>query len=213
VLDSNDSTRLYTILVVGTQTDGRVCVCFLLFAVVAFILRLAFYNHYLFTMISRVAALARARANVQVRRWASSQVSTSSSGGGGSSPFNAFARGWYNLYVHFTWISRIYRYIISHQRPLGVISYYNILTDLSPNLIIAFLLRRYRFGASTARYASFLVVGAILAEMGTNGLTDTLWEMNNRGQTYQQVDWSKFDPQDDEEEEEEEEEEEDDDDE
>jgi hypothetical protein len=45
-------------------------------------------------------------------------------------------------------------------------------------------------------------VGAILAEMGTNGLTDTLWEMNNRGQTFQQVDWSKFDPEDDEEEEE-----------
>jgi hypothetical protein len=78
---------------------------FLLFAVVAFCGWLFFYNPYLFTMISRVSAFARARANVQVRRWASSQVSTSSSGGGGSSPINAFARGWYNLYVHFTWIS------------------------------------------------------------------------------------------------------------
>ena len=40
----------------------------------------------------------------------------------------------------------------------------------------------------------------ILAEMGTNSLTDSLWESNNKGKTYKQVDWSKFDPQDDEEE-------------
>jgi hypothetical protein len=64
----------------------------------------------------------------------------------------------------------------------------------------------YRFGSSTARYATFLTVGAIVAELLTNATTDALWEMNNRGKTYKQVDWSKFDPTDDEEEEEDEEE-------
>lgn len=53
-------------------------------------------------------------------------------------------------------------------------------------------------------------MGVIGAELLTNGATDMLWEMNNRGKTYKQVDWSKFDPQDDEEEEEEEEDEDDD---
>ena len=69
-----------------------------------------------------------------------------------------------------------------------------------------------RFGASTARYATFLAVGVIFAELATNKATDMLWEANNYGRTYQQVDWSKFDPPEDDEEEEEEEEEEDDDD-
>lgn len=57
-------------------------------------------------------------------------------------------------------------------------------------------------------------MGVIFAELATNKVTDILWEANNRGRTYQQVDWSKFDPPEDdgEEEEEEEEEEEDDDD-
>ena len=63
-----------------------------------------------------------------------------------------------------------------------------------------FKIRFNRFGQSTARYATFLAVGVILAEMGTNSLTDSLWESNNKGKTYKQVDWSKFDPQDDEEE-------------
>jgi hypothetical protein len=53
----------------------------------------------------------------------------------------------------------------------------------------------YRFGASTIRYASFFTVGAVLAELGTNKLTDALWESNNAGKTYGSVDWSKFDPQ------------------
>jgi hypothetical protein len=53
-----------------------------------------------------------------------------------------------------------------------------------------------------------LTVGVIFAELATNGLTDMLWEANNYGRTYQQVDWSKFD----EEEEEEEDDDEDDDD-
>uniref|UniRef100_A0A7S4EKQ8 Cytochrome b-c1 complex subunit 9 n=1 Tax=Pseudo-nitzschia australis TaxID=44445 RepID=A0A7S4EKQ8_9STRA len=57
------------------------------------------------------------------------------------------------------------------------------------------------FGSSTARYATFLAVGVILAEMGTNSLTDYLWEANNKGNTYKQVDWSKFDPEEEEEEE------------
>ena len=39
-----------------------------------------------------------------------------------------------------------------------------------------------------------MAVGVIFAELGTNALTDALWEMNNSGRTYQQVDWSKFDP-------------------
>eukprot|EP00525_Craspedostauros_australis_P012903 CAMPEP_0198133262 /NCGR_PEP_ID=MMETSP1442-20131203/59473_1 /TAXON_ID= /ORGANISM="Craspedostauros australis, Strain CCMP3328" /LENGTH=120 /DNA_ID=CAMNT_0043794375 /DNA_START=436 /DNA_END=798 /DNA_ORIENTATION=+ len=52
------------------------------------------------------------------------------------------------------------------------------------------------FGKSTARYSVFLVVGCVVAEFGTNSLTDQLWEMNNAGKTYQQVDWSKFDPED-----------------
>jgi hypothetical protein len=55
----------------------------------------------------------------------------------------------------------------------------------------------YRFGASTARYATFMAVGVIFAELATNSLTDMLWEANNYGRTYQQVDWSKFDPVDD----------------
>ena len=53
----------------------------------------------------------------------------------------------------------------------------------------------YSFGSSTARYATFMVVGVILAEMGTNSATDSLWEMNNKGNTYKQTDWSKFDEQ------------------
>lgn len=56
------------------------------------------------------------------------------------------------------------------------------------------------FGASTARYATFLAFGVIAAELATNATTDFLWEMNNRGRTYSQVDWSKFDPVDDDEE-------------
>jgi len=56
------------------------------------------------------------------------------------------------------------------------------------------------FGSSTARYATFMAVGVILAEMGTNSATDLLWERNNEGKTYNQVDWSKFDEQEEEEE-------------
>ena len=59
------------------------------------------------------------------------------------------------------------------------------------------ILSMYSFGSSTARYATFLAVGVIAAELLTNATTDALWEMNNRGKTYKQVDWSKFDPPDD----------------
>ena len=68
-------------------------------------------------------------------------------------------------------------------------------------LSLSFLSPSFRFGASTARYATFLAVGVILAELATNNLTDMLWNANNFGRTYEQVDWSKFDPADDEEEE------------
>jgi Ubiquinol-cytochrome C reductase, UQCRX/QCR9 like len=67
--------------------------------------------------------------------------------------------------------------------------------------------RNNRFGSSTARYATFLAVGVIFAEMLTNNVTDALWEMNNKGRTYQQVDWSKFDPSDEDEEDEDDDEE------
>lgn len=70
-----------------------------------------------------------------------------------------------------------------------------------------------RFGQSTARYATFLAVGVVLAEMGTNSLTDYLWEANNKGKTYKQVDWSKFDPQDEDEDEDDDDDDDDDDDE
>ena len=39
----------------------------------------------------------------------------------------------------------------------------------------------------------------IFVELATNGLTDMLWEGNNYGRTYQQVDWSKFDEEEEEE--------------
>ena len=56
-----------------------------------------------------------------------------------------------------------------------------------------------------------MAVGVIFAELATNKATDMLWEANNYGRTYQQVDWSKFDPPEDDGEEEEEEEDDDDD--
>jgi hypothetical protein len=51
-------------------------------------------------MIFRVSAIARARGQAldAARRYASGkQVAARSAGGGGA--MNAFARGWYNLYV------------------------------------------------------------------------------------------------------------------
>jgi hypothetical protein len=65
--------------------------------------------------------------------------------------------------------------------------------------VALFVLLHYycSFGKSTARYATFMTVGVIGAELFTNSLTDSLWEANNSGKTYAQVDWSKFDPADD----------------
>jgi hypothetical protein len=64
--------------------------------------------------------------------------------------------------------------------------------------VALFVLLHYcSFGKSTARYATFLTLGVIGAELFTNSLTDSLWEANNSGKTYAQVDWSKFDPPDD----------------
>lgn len=54
-----------------------------------------------------------------------------------------------------------------------------------------------------------MAVGVIAVELITNSLTDALWDMNNRGKTYDQVDWSKFDPPDDEEDEDDDDDEED----
>jgi len=47
-------------------------------------------------MIFRVSQLARARSAVAARRLASSEVATTSPAGAG---MNAFAKGWYNVYV------------------------------------------------------------------------------------------------------------------
>ena len=66
-------------------------------------------------------------------------------------------------------------------------------------VILTVFISFHRFGKSTARYATFLTVGVIGAELATNSLTDALWEANNAGRTYAQVDWSRFDPPDDDE--------------
>ena len=47
-------------------------------------------------MIFRVSSIARSRAPQVARRFASSEVSKASASSGG---LNAFAQGWYNLYV------------------------------------------------------------------------------------------------------------------
>jgi Ran GTPase-activating protein (RanGAP) involved in mRNA processing and transport len=63
----------------------------------------------------------------------------------------------------------------------------------------------YRFGQSTAKYATFLVLLIIIGEYTFEGITDTLWTWNNYGRTFETVDWSPFDELDEEDEEEEEE--------
>ena len=52
---------------------------------------------YIHRMIFRVSAIARNRGAAIVRRQMSTEVSTTSTSSGGA--MNAFARGWYNLYV------------------------------------------------------------------------------------------------------------------
>jgi hypothetical protein len=69
--------------------------------------------------------------------------------------------------------------------------------------VAVFVLLHYcSAGKSTIRYATFMTIGVIAAELATNSLTDSLWEANNAGKTYAQVDWSKFDPPDDDDDEE-----------
>ena len=68
------------------------------------------------------------------------------------------------------------------------------------------------FGSSTAGYATWLVMGIVLGEAFTGGVTDALWRQVNYGKTFDTVDWSKFDPIDEDEDEDDDEEEGDDDD-
>mmetsp|Transcript_23497 Transcript_23497/g.32811 ORF Transcript_23497/g.32811 Transcript_23497/m.32811 type:complete len:117 (+) Transcript_23497:105-455(+) len=71
------------------------------------------------------------------------------------------------------------------------------------------------FGKSTGAYASWLIIGILVAEGITGSAGDMIWKSVNKGKTYETVDWTKFaveDDDDDEDDDEEEEEEEDDDD-
>lgn len=60
----------------------------------------------------------------------------------------------------------------------------------------------HRFGQSTAKYASFLIMLIIVGEYTFEGLTDSLWTWNNNGRTFETTDWSPFDELDEDEEEE-----------
>jgi hypothetical protein len=51
----------------------------------------------------------------------------------------------------------------------------------------------YRFGKSTALYASWLVMFIVVGEYATGKMTDAIWTSNNYGKTFTTVDWSKFD--------------------
>jgi hypothetical protein len=76
---------------------------------------------------------------------------------------------------------------------------------------VASLEKLLSFGKSNAAYASWLVIGILVAEAFTGAATNALWNSVNYGKTYETVDWTKFKTDDDEEEEKEEEEEDDDD--
>ena len=60
----------------------------------------------------------------------------------------------------------------------------------------------HRFGQSTAKYASFLIMLIIVGEYTFEGITDSLWTWNNSGRTFETTDWSPFDELDEDEEEE-----------
>ena len=60
----------------------------------------------------------------------------------------------------------------------------------------------HRFGQSTAKYASFLIMLIIVGEYTFEGLTDSLWTWNNNGRTFETTDWIPFDEVDEDEEEE-----------
>ena len=51
----------------------------------------------------------------------------------------------------------------------------------------------YRFGKSTAQYASWLIVVVLVGEAAFGAGRDALWESLNAGHTYKSTDWSKFD--------------------
>lgn len=72
----------------------------------------------------------------------------------------------------------------------------------------------HSFGKSNAAYGSWIVLGILVGEAFTGGVSNLVWNSVNNGKTYETVDWSKFvveDDDDDEDEDEEEDEEEDDD--
>jgi hypothetical protein len=46
--------------------------------------------------------------------------------------------------------------------------------------------------STTARTASFVVVGAAVTEALYGGITSTMWNVMNRGKLYKDVDWSKL---------------------
>jgi len=60
-------------------------------------------------------------------------------------------------------------------------------------------------------YSSWLVMLIIVGEFATGKITDALWDLNNRGHTFTNTDWSKFDQFEDDDEEEEDDDDDDDD--
>ena len=70
----------------------------------------------------------------------------------------------------------------------------------------------FRFGRSTALYASWMILLIVVGEYTTGKITDALWTANNYGKTFDTVDWSKFDQFEDDEEEEDDDDDDDDDD-
>mmetsp|Transcript_1674 Transcript_1674/g.2273 ORF Transcript_1674/g.2273 Transcript_1674/m.2273 type:complete len:121 (+) Transcript_1674:116-478(+) len=63
------------------------------------------------------------------------------------------------------------------------------------------------FGKSTGAYASWLIIGILVAEGITGTAGDMIWNTVNHGKTYETVDWTKFVVEDDDDDEDEDEEE------